>query len=46
MPMATPFHIISNQASVPVPPPNAHPRPEWLRVKFFGGNSGQVTTAP
>jgi len=34
--MASPFHIISEQA-VPVPSPGAHPRPEWLRVKFLGG---------
>jgi len=32
--MSTPFHIISNG---PVPTPDAHPRPDWLRVKFFGG---------
>ena len=38
--MATPFHIISNGSNghAPrVPSPEAHPRPEWLRVKFFGG---------
>ena len=35
--MASPFNIISNQPLSPVPPPNAHPRPDWLRVKFFGG---------
>ena len=34
--MASPFNIISNGA-VPVSPPEAHPRPAWLRVKFFGG---------
>ncbi len=39
--MATPFHIISD--SVPIPTaklsldPAGHPRPEWLRVKFFNG---------
>jgi lipoic acid synthetase len=43
--MASPFHIISN--SVPVPAtggiidPAAHPRPEWLRVKFFNGPNYQ-----
>lgn len=35
--MASPFHIISN-AAPPVPSPDAHPRPDWLRVKFFGGD--------
>src|SRR5579872_5126568 len=43
--MASPFHIISN--SVPSGGPNApvdpsaHPRPEWLRVKFFNGPNYQ-----
>src|SRR3984885_1337822 len=32
--MSSPFTIIGN---IPVPPPSAHPRPSWLRVKFFGG---------
>ena len=32
--MASPFTIISN---TPTPPPAAHPRPSWLRVRFFGG---------
>src|SRR6202789_1548451 len=32
--MATPFTILSNGA---VPPPSAHPRPSWLRVRFGGG---------
>src|SRR5437588_11740790 len=36
--MATPFHIISNSL---VPSPDAHPRPDWLRVKFFGGERYQ-----
>lgn len=42
--MASPFHIISD----PIPPlagalpdPAAHPRPEWLRVKFFNGSNYQ-----
>ncbi len=39
--MASPFNIISNSAAPPVPPPSAHPRPEWLRVKFFGGERYQ-----
>src|ERR1700681_716326 len=43
--MATLFNIVSN--SVPVPPggssldPARHPRPEWLRVKFFNGPNYQ-----
>jgi lipoic acid synthetase len=43
--MASPFHIISN--SVPAPAhgssldPASHPRPEWLRVKFFNGPNYQ-----
>ncbi|HUI52175.1 MAG TPA: lipoyl synthase [Terriglobales bacterium] len=39
--MASPFHIISNGAAGAVPPPDAHPRPDWLRVKFFGGERYQ-----
>src|ERR1700735_4568448 len=39
--MATPFNIISNQLPLPVPSPSAHPRPDWLRVKFFGGERYQ-----
>jgi lipoyl synthase len=41
--MASPFHIIPNAA----PPPAgladhaSHPRPEWLRVKFFNGSNYQ-----
>jgi lipoyl synthase len=35
--MASPFHIIANGNAPPVPGPDAHPRPDWLRVKFFGG---------
>jgi lipoic acid synthetase len=41
--MASPFHIVSNT----VPPPGtsqdpaAHPRPDWLRVKFFNGPTYQ-----
>jgi len=43
--MGSPFHIISG--SVPVPAigssldPAVHPRPEWLRVKFFNGPNYQ-----
>src|SRR5215813_4793879 len=39
--MASPFHILSNSPALPVPPPDAHPRPDWLRVKFFGGERFQ-----
>ena len=38
--MASPFHILSG-SSPPVPPPDAHPRPDWLRVRFFGGERFQ-----
>lgn len=47
--MASPFHILSNPAAAPLPPgqivtlggmsPEAHPRPDWLRVKYFGGEN-------
>src|ERR1700678_1980423 len=36
--MATPFTILSNGA---IPPPSAHPRPDWLKVRFFGGENYQ-----
>jgi lipoyl synthase len=39
--MASPFHIISNGTAPPVPPPGAHPRPDWLRVRFLGGERYQ-----
>jgi len=43
--MASPFHIISNSSATPAPvsaiDPAAHPRPEWLRVKFFNGPNYQ-----
>src|SRR5260370_28677126 len=39
--MATPFNIISNAPAMPVPAPHAHPRPDWLRVKLFGGERYQ-----
>ena len=36
--MASPFNIIPNSPpSLPLSA-NAHPRPDWLRVKFFGGD--------
>ncbi len=39
--MASLFNIISNMPAPVVPPPEAHPRPDWLRVKFFGGERFQ-----
>jgi lipoic acid synthetase len=40
--MASPFHIIPN-APTQAPPvaPDSHPRPPWLRVRFFGGPNYQ-----
>jgi hypothetical protein len=35
--MASPFNIISTGGTPHLPAPDAHPRPDWLRVKFFGG---------
>ncbi len=42
--MASPFNILSDAVGLPalqIPPPGAHPRPSWLRVKFFGGPNYQ-----
>lgn len=39
--MASPFHILPSSPAPPVPPPHTHPRPDWLRVKFFGGERFQ-----
>jgi len=39
--MASPFNIITNGAAPQAPPPDVHPRPDWLRVKFFGGERYQ-----
>ncbi|HEV2488799.1 MAG TPA: lipoyl synthase [Candidatus Acidoferrales bacterium] len=39
--MATPFTILSGAPLTAPPNPSAHPRPEWLRVKFFGGENYQ-----
>src|SRR5579883_2190036 len=43
--MTSPFNIMSNAGPLSglpaVPAPNAHPRPDWLRVKFFGGQRYQ-----
>src|SRR5271166_5253412 len=36
--MASPFNIIPNGSPPPLVTPDAHPRPDWLRVKFFGGD--------
>src|ERR1700688_4864252 len=43
--MASPFHIISNSVPAPLPggslETTGHPRPQWLRVKFFNGPNYQ-----
>jgi lipoic acid synthetase len=40
--MASPFHIISNSTEPGLPAtPESHPRPPWLRVRFFGGPNYQ-----
>lgn len=43
--MASPFHILSNSPGTPPPgvslDPASHPRPDWLRVKFFNGPNYQ-----
>jgi lipoic acid synthetase len=39
--MASPFNIISSTPQIPVPTLGSHPRPDWLRVKFFGGERYQ-----
>lgn len=39
--MGTPFNILSDSPAPPPLDPGAHPRPEWLRVKFFGGENYQ-----
>jgi lipoic acid synthetase len=41
--MATPFNILPGNSipGMPVPPPDAHPRPDWLKVRFFGGQNYQ-----
>src|SRR3989442_459954 len=42
--MASPFNILSNELPT-LPwsetPPSTHPRPPWLRVRFFGGPNYQ-----
>jgi lipoyl synthase len=37
--MSSPFNILLPETSAP--PPLAHPRPSWLRVRFFGGPNYQ-----
>ena len=41
--MNSPFNILSDDSLPPSGevPPGAHPRPSWLRVKFFGGPNYQ-----
>jgi lipoic acid synthetase len=42
--MASPFNILPNGAGLngpPVPPPGVHPRPDWLKVRFFNGENYQ-----
>jgi lipoic acid synthetase len=46
--MATPFHIVGNAppagcgtSGAVVYAPEMHPRPEWLKVRFFGGENYQ-----
>jgi len=36
--MATPFNILTNGTPLPLLYSDTHPRPDWLRVKFFGGD--------
>jgi lipoic acid synthetase len=41
--MVSPFNILpnANGPGLSVPPPDVHPRPDWLKVKFFGGSNYQ-----
>jgi lipoic acid synthetase len=42
--MASPFHILANDpeaGGAPMPLPGTHPRPAWLKVRFFGGDNYQ-----
>src|ERR1700726_196000 len=42
--MNSPFHIVSNSFSPgaePAPLPGSHPRPDWLKVRSFGGENYQ-----
>lgn len=38
--MASPFHILPS-TNPAIPLPVQHPRPSWLRVRFFGGSNYQ-----
>jgi lipoic acid synthetase len=39
--MGSPFHILGDNSAAGAPPPSAHPRPDWLKVRFFGGDNFQ-----
>ena len=42
--MGSPFHILPDTAAISGPqamPPDKHPRPAWLKVRFFGGENYQ-----
>jgi lipoic acid synthetase len=39
--MGSPFHILPNASAISDPPPGTHPRPAWLKVRFFGGENYQ-----
>ncbi len=39
--LASPFHILASRADG-VGAPTAHPRPEWLKVRLFGGENYQA----
>jgi len=39
--MDSPFNILSNAPDPAAAPVNGHPRPSWLRVRFFGGENYQ-----
>jgi len=39
--MNSPFNILNPASPAAAPAPEAHPRPDWLRVKFFGGDNYQ-----
>src|SRR5215469_9732643 len=39
--MASPFNILENSSTGEIPPPELHPRPAWLKVRFFGGENYQ-----
>jgi lipoic acid synthetase len=39
--MSSSFNIISDSSASVPPSPGLHPRPEWLKVRFFGGDNYQ-----